>query len=360
MKSRTFQRLAEVTVGLFVIALVLGEVALVAPPTAPKLVFQASLVSVGPRDVELNFTATATFVAHLRQLWLVQHQAEAPGAVYFFYDAAYPVYQGVAGDWFSLAVRLQNVLRASVPGASLQLVDAPGLASFMVDPAHRQGILVLASGVLPDTVFDRTHDLLLPWIQQGGSAIWVGAPIGEWVGHRGTPGSAGAAEYLGPSGSNRLVPTFAFGGTGFLYTNGSSPGFFLGGQYPYGRPGDDLAVGSLVASNGTVVGGVSAGYTNLAELAVGNGSLFYVGVPLAVPNLLGNLLVELMVTGVAFGTVPIVATAEWTLRPGSTLAEFRSEVIPPPTANAPSRVCVYTFQSDYLATFGDLTCLPWR
>jgi hypothetical protein len=84
----------------------------------------------------------------------------------------------------------------------------------------------------------------------------------------------------------------------------------------------------------------------------------YVGVPVRVPNLLADVLLDYLETGLAIEPAPVLASSSWELDPG--IALVRSETVEAHglIAGPGAGLCVYTFQSDYMATFADLRCTP--
>ncbi|MCI4351269.1 MAG: hypothetical protein L3K15_07140 [Thermoplasmata archaeon] len=357
MKAAMVRTIGRTAVAIFLVAMVVGEALLLLPAVAPSLSFHANLTKRGPASAQLNFTMVAPFAADVQQAWFLHNQTPSAAGFEFYYDPAYPSSNTDPNDWLRLAARLQTVEQAHGSPVAVALVDGVGLARFLTNPSPSARTLVLASGVLPDTVFDRSHDLLGPWLRGGGQLIWVGDPIGALVGHRGPATRPGNPEYIGSVGTARFLPPGLLGGTGFTYSNFSGIGLALGGRYPYGWPGDDLRESRLAAVNGTALGGSCAGFNNIARLMIGNGSVLYVGSPLRVANLLGNVLLDRVDTGVAFHDSPLLESGGWTLIPGTRFTRSETVVDPFPVGTPPPSLCVYTFQVDYLATFADLQCM---
>jgi hypothetical protein len=358
MRAKHARRLAQLAVVVFVVVLLASEAFLLFPPVGSTFRFEATLVPQAPSGAELNFTALSAFGAHLSQLWVIENRSANLSALNFYYDPAYPTSRVAPGDWLRLAVRLQTVLQSQNARTPINLLDAAGLAQFLVNPADRHATLVLASGILPDTVFNAHQNDLLTWIREGGAAIWIGDPIGEIIGHASATTPGGSPEWFGSQGAEQFLPPGLLGGTAYQFANASGAPTILTSLYPYGAPGDGINSTLLARDHGATLGGLAGGYTNLARVTIGNGTLLYVAVPLRAPNLLANVLLDYLDTGLAIEPAPILASSSWVLDPGVALVRSETAEVHGLPAGPGAGLCVYTFQSDYMATFSDLRCTP--
>src|SRR5260370_14545160 len=150
-------------------------------------------------------------------------------------------------------------------------VSAEGLAGVLSDVARAPGrVVVTMTGVLPANVFSRDTDLVSPWVQAGGVAVWGGGAIGFWSGRSGQPLSSDDA--LGGAGTQRLLgssvvpyPT-AFGRQGDAQ---SAYGSAL--NLAYNFTGSCVLLRSITAHVGLDLGWDSRQLTSIAYLPRGPG-----------------------------------------------------------------------------------------
>ncbi len=366
MKGSLGTRPVEVAVVLLMVGLLLSEAWLFHPP-------ENSAISV---STTVSTTGTAAFVnstlhgrpgTHLSQAYLWERTGAAPVRITYYYESGYPVSHVDVTDWYGLPQHLESV--ASFRGSSLPIsaVNATGLAAFLRQTPAPGQVLVLASGVLPYTVLGPSQNLLLTWMKEGGTAVWVGGAIGYFAGEGDAPASCpqpsnpatgGTLQFLNASllavgGSPPVMPCPGEMDAAFL--NASAVSQAVGVNYPYSLSMDDLNVGAIDAENGTVLGNLRGGQTNVARVPEGAGQLVYFGGPLVEVTQFAIDLLNLLTAGMVTDTGTLLSSVSLDLPSSGTVA-LQERVPLPASLSAPGHLCVLSTQTDYLAEFEQLQC----
>jgi len=122
--------------------------------------------------------------------------------IFVYYDDEYPVSLVPRPYWFGFVEHITVELQLRGYNGSIKVVNAEELEEGM---RNNDSIVIMASGVFPDTVYNGNDSLVTNWLQSGGSLIWIGDVVGYYVGHRGkevgpyedNPGWEGQNQTLG-------------------------------------------------------------------------------------------------------------------------------------------------------------------
>lgn len=366
MRRPLGQRLVEMGVVVLAVALFLSEAWLFHPPGESTISVSISITTTGSVAF-VNSTARGRPGTHLSEAYLWSRTGVAPEQIVYYYQSGYPVNHADVTDWYGLPQHLESV--ASFRGSSLPIltVNATGLAAYLRQVPVPGQVLVLASGVLPYTVFGPSQNLLLSWMRAGGTAVWVGGAIGYFSGSGASPTSCplpanpatgGTLQFLNASllsvgGAPPVVPCPGEMTAAFL--NSSTISQALGVSYPYSLPMDDLNLGALASENGTVLGNLRDGQTNVGAIPEGSGRLIYFGGPLVDVSQFAIELLNLLTAGMVSATSVLLASVSLVLGSSGTAAAL--ERVPlAGSLPVPGHLCVLSTQTDYLAEFEQMQC----
>ncbi|MCI4362940.1 MAG: hypothetical protein L3K13_01360 [Thermoplasmata archaeon] len=345
-------RLLQAVIVVFVAALLLSEGLLYAPGARPRLTVEQSFHDLGSGRVALFTNATGSFDANLAQSVFAVAQPTPPTDVYYYYDANYPVSFSSIADWFGLTQHLSVVASARGLPFNLTLVDAVGLAGVLRQPPRANTVLIVASGVLPDTVYTAQSDLLAPWIRLGGTLVWAGDTVGRYEGTPIAPGATFGKLLPVPNGSARFLSGIHLGGTGIVYSNRSvfSDAVYL--AYPYAIAGGAFRTSDVLAANGRVLGFLDGAWTNWAAFPIGQGTL----VDLAAPGYdvvrLSFSLVNLLQSGAWSPTNTLEGASAFSVASNSPFSSVALLAAP----GAGLHLCAFSVEVDYLAPFAARSC----
>ncbi len=358
MGGKTAVRGIEAVVVVIILLLLLAEVLVYYPPARPSITDQEQL-SVEPNStVHVHSELKATFAAHASAADFARTTNGSFPVIYYYFDPMYPMSYSDLQDWYGLTQHLAVVAGARGYSLHLQLVDATQLIGLLKDPTSVGGLLIMASGILPSTIFTGQTNLLKPWLQAGGTLLWLGDLIGAYSGTIGTISASSGPGNPGKNGTAQFLNLSWLGGDTTLYDGSSALASDFAFQYPYGIPHVALNASAVAGSGGTVLGPVEAGFTNLAEIHIGKGVLVDLAAPPYDVTRLSISLVNLLQAGVLRAPFGILDNQTMTLVPGVPSLTEEWVTIPAPFLGLPSaEFCRFTAQTDYLALFGSISCV---
>ncbi len=179
------QKIVIISIGL-IIAYVLGTV--------------FSYFSAKVRDVEIKEKVAVTFsqsqtegrvtlknegkrAAELKIALIPFDQSRDDLPIYFYFDEDYPLVLTSINAYLGLYNFLTSDLAEKNMQNTMQIVNAEELAEKMGDG---QSIIIMSSGVLPDTVYSQDKNLITRWLESGGIMFWLGDGFGYYNGSKNT------------------------------------------------------------------------------------------------------------------------------------------------------------------------------
>jgi hypothetical protein len=365
MNERRAIRILEAAVVVAVAAILLSEALLYIPPGPGGVSVSITLQGEGNGTVVANYTLLSGEAGHFLAgvYWL---NATFPlTRLYFFFDQAYPTSDSSLQWWYGLSLHLEAVAQARNYPLTTVYLNASQLANFLRGPPIPGTGLVIASGVLPHTVFNNVTNnptnLVEPWIRAGGNLLWFGDRIGLWSGYPGEPLSFPGSK-VGTNGTRQfLTPSIFGGGPVSGYANHSTAAGFFGFDDLSSVPQAALNSFGVAKASGTVIGNSFGNFTNAAVFPQGRGQLTYFAIPIdaSVPTLVFAL-TNIVQSGLVEANLTLLATSGVVLRAGVSFSGSWTVVVSRSTSPiypyATSDVCFAIFQTDYLATFGYATC----
>lgn len=349
--------IARVAIVVFLVLILVAEVLLYTPSLSGQMTATVELNIVGGY-IDGNATFHAPVAAHvLRTVFLVSTYVPVQ-TLYFYFDTGYPYSFSNPIDWYGLSTHIFTVSGFRGNPINVVILNAAQLSEYLRSPPTTGAVLVVASGVLPDTVFTKSTNLLSPWIASGGTLVWLGDTIGTYSGSPGVPLQYPSPANPGVNGTNQFINWTLFGGSSSFYNETSSVAQAFDLNYTFGAPGHGLNVTRLPLFNGTVLGNLDRGYTNLATVPLGAGHIVdFLGPTLDATNL-GLVVTNLLETGIFTGRFVLVNTTTASMTASSTLTIPIHFAVPYyPYGSGPVLACAFVAQTDYLALFGQTTCV---
>ncbi len=142
-------------------------------------------------DIELTITE------------LVFPKGEKNRSIYFYYDESYPFLGTSPGNSFGVYNHLLAELQQKHIAAEVKIVDSSQLPAVMAQP---DSVVIMSSGVLPDTIYSKNTNLVSPWLKSGGILVWAGDGLGYYFGTKnGAITSDTGPNSIGWSGQRALL-----------------------------------------------------------------------------------------------------------------------------------------------------------
>jgi hypothetical protein len=354
-------RILEAVIVVTVAAILLSEALLYVPPGPGGVAVSVSLEGNPGGTVTANYSLLSSVGGHFTAGLLVRNTTAPLTTVYYYYDPAYPSSQSTTQWWFGLPLHLAAVAAARGYALTVVTLNASKLADFLLAPPTPGTVLIIASGVLPHTVFAPNVDLARSWLLQGGHLLWFGGRIGLWSGYPGQSLSYPPSN-MGNNGTDAFLNVSTFGGGAlWAYTNRSSIATFYNFLDTNAVPRGGLNLSKVAASGGTDIGNDANSFTNAAMFPLGSGLLAYFSIPLESDvTTLSISLVNMLQSGL-FNSATVVLASSLVRAPASVRVHGEWVVgVPssPVISLSTSDICFSLFQTDYLATYGMVSCVP--
>lgn len=359
MRRSTFsaKSIARLAVIVFLVLILISQLWIYTPGLARRPSVSIQLEALDGR-IFSNATIQTPFAADFRQTVYLVRDFPKVATVYFYYDSTYPLSYSNAIDWYGLSQHLEIASGFRGVPLNVVVVNAAQLPGILLSPPTAGEVLVLASGVLPDTVFTKTLNLVTPWVESGGILVWIGDKIGTYSGVPGVSLKFPSAVNPGSNGTAQFLNVTLLNGTSQFYNASSPLATAFNIDYTPGIRFDDLNVTRLEAFNGTVLGNLDKGFTNIASVPLGRGLILYFGGPTQDATSLGTILVNLFETGAFTGEVEPINVTSWSMAPGASVKLSLDLVVPSYSfGSGPVLACSFVTQTDLLALFGETSCV---
>ncbi len=141
-----------------------------------------SRVNGGTLLTQDSFIATAgNLPLHLNLVAAPVSSLSNDRRVYIYFDNGYPSLGNDARGWTGVVDHLPAELRLRGYSGPVQIVNASALRQVMVQ--NSTSVVIIPSGVFPDTVENSTVDLVGPFLRSGGILAWMGGAFGYYSAH---------------------------------------------------------------------------------------------------------------------------------------------------------------------------------
>ena len=257
--------------------ILLGELYTV---TQPSLVVKTS-VSVSDityldgKKAEITYSVDqGTYPNTLAVALLRSYQLFSDRHIYTYYDENYPSSMVALASWLGIIDHLDENLRLKGYVGSTEVVNAARLRELMLQ--EYDSVVIIPSGVFPETVHTRESSLVKQYLEMGGIIIWIGDYFAAFLGKYGNmvngsstenPGFEAQQEILGYTISN--ASSLESAGNASLFSHS------LNLRYPGIQRG--ILVDEVVKHGGLVLGMTNGDRTSIGLVPVGNGYLVIFG-----------------------------------------------------------------------------------
>jgi hypothetical protein len=367
-------RFLEIVVTVSVVLIVLSELLLYVPPFHPSPSVETSFHFSGG-SVLVDSTLRFPYDANATQTVLWEPNGLPAWHLYYFLDQSYPSYTGI-DNWYGLVGHLTAIAQYRGISTTDTVLNATQLSTFLEEPPRPGDVLLMAAGMLPDTVAQPQHNLLSSWVREGGDLVWVGDLIGFDVGTAGQKqiSNSNPPSDSGWNGTDYLLPCGCLvlsGGPQYTISTGTPhpiprniPSIFmassplaeaLGLDFQYTIPRTLFNVSKLTPPMGFTLGNTWPGWTNIARYQLGNGTIVDFAGPLVHATPFSIWIYNLLMSGMVTETPWVVTSHSYTL-PGSASVPIDLRVPIPSNVTASSTLCVLTLQTNYDMPFGQENC----
>lgn len=337
---------------VFLVLMILSEALLYIPAISEHLSSEAK-IEISGDNVSVDQKIISTFSATLGISYYITNRSTNLSKIYFYFDQNYPPSDSTLGNWYGLSQHINSVLEQRKMDSQVILLNATQLSSFLMTSNTTNFTLIIASGVLPNNVFSQNLNLISPWINNGGTLVWIGNKIGYLSASSIPTASGSQITCMGENGTQLIVNATLFGGTGYYYDTPSSNSTAFGVNYTYALPGDGINLNILNESGGVALGNQQNGYTNVASIPDGLGRIVYFSGPL-----LGDTLVSIAIVNILQSNIMHLAfllkQLVFNLNKNVYLSLNNSFSIAATFDKPDSYFCVFLDQTNYLGTFSKL------
>ena len=170
----------------------------------PSVTYQAN-ISFASGQVREHISAWSRYDADIGRADYVIGGIPSTSTIYFYFDPTYPSSYSTNQYRFGLSQLIAQLASERGMGLEVVLLTASELQALLVQPPPRSSVLVMASGVLPDTVFGPTFNDVTPWLRAGGVMIWAGDQIGAYSGIPAANGNPPVSMPMGLSGVSQFL-----------------------------------------------------------------------------------------------------------------------------------------------------------
>jgi len=348
--SKKFEKLFPYIFIAVILMIIISEMTLYVPPLKENLSININF-SEENGIYKIDTKIFSTYSANLNEIIYLSTNISKYKYIYFYFDKYYPMSFSNMVSWYGLSQWLQN--EAIFRGLNLTVIilNATQLKFFLMDINNASNeLLIMASGVLPSSVFGKNYNLLRPWIFNGGTLIWIGDVIGYYSGQANqtlkypspeNPGWPGVSEFLNLS-------LFKAGNSTNYSDSLISSAFDI--SYSYWLGGYDFNIYQVLNENGKVIGKISNNATNIALIPLGKGRIIDFGGPLNNENMVAKDILNIIQSNLIY-ECQILNFSKINIQSNQNLKFFNNIVVPNIYSKENLYLCVFFVQTDYLGYF---------
>lgn len=354
--NRPSSRFLGIALVLFVAVVLVSEATLYVPGLHATAELNVR-ISTSPGRVQLASTLSSSVAMNFRQTYVLRSSGTSLSTIYYYYDEAYPTSWSNVVGWLGLAYHLEVIFASRGMSVDIDMVNATQLATVLRNPATTGSLLLMASGVFPQTVLTNRSNLVLPWIQAGGTLFWVGDLIGYYSGVANAAASTTSPSNPGVNVSNQFIPRSLQGGPGW-YFNSTVGSIAIGLNYTAGLHGDGFNLSAVVARGGEALGNQARGFTNAVWIRQGTGAIVDYGAPFyegtEPPFAVG--IANMIQLGIFSGPVDILGYQNVSVSAGGTTSWTTTVTLPTTPPPGLDDFCALTYQTDISGLSGSVSC----
>jgi hypothetical protein len=323
----------------------------------PSVTYQAD-ISYANAQVREQIVASSRYAADIGRADYLIDGDPSISTVYFYYDQTYPASYSTDAYWFGLSQLIVQLAAERGMTVHVVLLNAVELENYFQEPPATGSILVMASGVLPDTVFGPGLNDAIKWLRAGGVMIWAGDAIGAYSGSPSTDGNPPGLNPMGQGGIAQFLNLSYLGSGGTVYQNQSVYSSAFSFLYSLSLDsGVQFNVAGITADGGVALGPLAGNYTNLAAIPEGAGRLIDFSGPLWDLNALVQTLMNGIQSGAFLFSLRILGNSTVHLQANQQATVSVMYEVPQPNGNGSlPRFCSFAFQTGTFAQFTQLSC----
>lgn len=194
--------------------------------------------------------------------------------VYVYYDQNYPSSMVATASWLGIIDHLEENLRLKAYSGGMEVTNASRLREVMSQEYN--SIVIIPSGVFPETVHTRESSLVKPYLENGGTIVWVGDYFGAFLGTYRNPVNGSSTENPGFKAQQEILG-YTISNASLLESAGNATLFSqsLNLRYPGIQRG--ILIDEVVNHGGLVLGMTNGNRTSIGLVPVGKGYLVIFG-----------------------------------------------------------------------------------
>jgi len=173
----------ERMLGILLSMILFGEIVLVIQPTMIKKTTVNVLSVKFDSETEVKVTYTikqGTYPNKLTVSLLPVYQSLHDKDLYVYYDRDYPSSFVFKSSWVGIIDHLEENIKLKDYKGKMEIVNASTLKEIMLTKYN--SIIIIPSGVLPETVHTKESSLVKQYLDNGGIVIWIGDVFAALIG----------------------------------------------------------------------------------------------------------------------------------------------------------------------------------
>ncbi len=273
--------LTEKIFALILCAILIGEVLLasytVSVDNAPLVVIDEYTSTEIGENFEFSVTYSVNQIIYplvLKVVLIPVYNDTIDKRIYVYYDEDYPCSGCTRAAWIGFIDHIVPTLKLKGYAESVEVVNADRLKEVML--RDFDSIVIIPSGVFPETVHSKNETIVGTYMRNGGTIIWMGDGFAYFSGKfrknvvwpsEENPGWAGQETILGYPLCGSYSPKRAF--------DLSPISDALNLQYPGINKG--VTISQAIRNGGLILGKVYEDKTSIAAVPVGKGFLIVFG-----------------------------------------------------------------------------------
>lgn len=211
---------------------------------------------------------------------LAANRSHTGQRILIYWDSAYPTAMTRANGVVGLPYHIERQMTIAGENYNISSVNAEGLKDIFLQ--LEEDIVVVATGVFPETVFSNTTNLVGPWLRNGGTLFWAGGSFAYFSGRANQDLSQGGW-IPGLDGQERILDFRLTTGSRSANTHAiQDSNLSRGLSLSYDLIGVGTPTNRVISNDGLVLGRIgltddNETRTSIAAVPVGSGHLVLFG-----------------------------------------------------------------------------------
>ncbi len=267
----------EKMLAIIFILILLGELNVVIQPSIVAKT-SVNLLNVRYEDgakIEVTYNIKhGTYPNILKVALIPVYQSLIDKDIYAYYDRDYPSSLISLSSWIGVVDHLHENIKLKGYEGKFEIVNALKLKEVMLQ--KYDSILIIPSGVLPETVHTKEDSLVKQFLENGGILVWIGDVFAFYSGkHRGEITSL-SAEHPGLEAQEKILGYIMSNASKFESADVETP-YSEALSVKYSGIHTGAFVEEVLKNKGLVLGKVKENRTSIGVVPVGKGFLILFG-----------------------------------------------------------------------------------